>query len=469
MKSIRAFTLAIGVLPLLNVFPALAEDEQHYLSVVPRANAGFARPSSRAVSPARAVKPALPARNPVQTSPASKSADTDADASAPAETNSGTEPPAAKSFYSEALDQAVKQYKAAPGPGTYSSVLSALKTCLINAGALRLSPAILAKDNPSLVDFKPHVIDAGGVRIWNFPRSVDRSRALIQWFEEHQTVVGTGRRKKVFVSRSMRLQELPISQPLNIKDAGIVSNKDGRHLILSGDGEDGSLCVRAYGFAENAWVESPAYLAQIPSFLTNNVCGRLTIRGGDLIFNIGKMIQLTDSNGIKRYLPEAESATYRFWLKSTDAGFVVAASVPNEDAFAAVYQFMQAAAQSRSDVEKALLSDSRLASLPKYLGLQGRAVDAGTKVVEMSVPAGRGWRFRLINLGKDDLIFDVGKFKNAWQIKAIFIAPPDAFLAETARYFPPYSHFDQPAKEAPADAAASSAGSGAAAGNLKRK
>ena len=291
----------------------------------------------------------------------------------------------------------------------------------------------------------------------------------MQWFEEHQSVVGVGRRKKVFVSRSMRLQELVLSQALNIKDAGVISNKSGRHLILAGEADDGSLGLRAYGFTDNAWVESPDFLAQIPSFLTSNVCGRLSIRGGDLIFNIGKMIEMTDSAGVKRFLPEAESATYRFWLKSTDAGFVVAASVPNEEAFTPVFQFMQAAAQSRTDVEKSLLLDSRLASLPKYLGLQGRAVDSSTKVVEMSVPAGRGWRFRLINLGKDDLIFDVGKFKNAWQIKAIFVAPPDAFLAETARYFPLFSHFDKPKEPVVDESTASSTSTGGSATNLKRK
>ncbi len=475
MKIIRALSFSVAVLSLLNVSPSFAEDEQHYISIVPK-GAGFARPAHPATKPAGAVKTARPAATttkPAQTPAAGESAkpaDAAADSNGNVSETTGAEAAPTKSFYSEALDNAVKQYKAAPSPGTYSAVLSALKSSLQNAGALRLNPAILAKDNPSLGDFKPRVIDAGGLRIWNFPRSVDRSRILMQWFEEHQTVVGTGRRKKVFVSKSMRLQELTLSQPLNIKDAGFVVNKDGRHLILAGDADDGSLSVRAYGFADNNWVESPAFLAQIPSFLTSNVCGRVTIRGGDLIFNIGKMIQMTDSSGAKSYLPEAESATYRFWVKSTDAGFVVAAAVPNEDAFTPVFQFMQAAAQSRTDVEKALLADSRLASLPKYLGLQGQPVYSNSKVVEMSVPAGRGWRYRLINMGKDDLIFDVGKFKNAWQIKAIFVAPPDAFLAETAKYFPPYSHFDQQPKEAPADAAAAVPGGGTGAStNLKRK
>jgi hypothetical protein len=97
----------------------------------------------------------------------------------------------------------------------------------------------------------------------------------------------------------------------------------------------------------------------------------------------------------------------------------------------------------------------------------------------MTVPPNRGQRFRLINAGKDDLIFDVGKLKGQWQIKAIFIAAPDDFLAETAKYFPFYTSYVQAAEaktqpqEKP-DAGAESngstaAGSGGGSATVKKK
>ncbi|MBX9687967.1 MAG: hypothetical protein K2X27_14775, partial [Candidatus Obscuribacterales bacterium] len=346
-----------------------------------------------------------------------------------------------------ALEQAAKQYKANPNSSTYSQLLSALKGLIASSGSLRISVPLIVKDNAYLNDLKPRVIETNSVRIWNFPRATERNRVLLQWLEQHQQIVGSGRHKKVVTSSTGHLQELTLSQSVNIKDAGILASKEsGKHLILAGDSDTGSLLILPFKLGENGWQESPEFLAQIPSFLSNNVCGRIGFRGADLVFNIGKMIQSTDSNGVSRFLPEAESATYKFWLKSTDSGYVLAPSVLNEDAFSAVFQFMQAVQQSRSDTAKALLADSRTLSLPKYLGLQGKPLDSAVRVVEMSVPGARWQRFRLINMAKDDLIFDVSKFKGQWQIKSIFIAAPDAFLAETAKYFPLYSRFEQKAE-----------------------
>lgn len=446
----------------LSLQPCFAEDSEHYISVVPSGVAkAQAKPSPTGAAAASTVK--KPASTAV--TPASKAATDGGNSNAEQSTEAvpGAETPPEpvvppKTFYSATLEAAVKAYKAAPSAQTYSQVLNGLRSCLASQSGLRLSPALLVKDNPYLSDFKPRVLEATGVRLWTFPKATERNKALVQWFDVHQTVVGVGRHKKVVNSVSVRFQELSFSKDLTIKDAGMVSIKDsGRRLILAGDAEDGSLALMAYRLSESGWVEEPDFGAQIPAFLSNNVSGRVGFRGNDLIFNVGKMISSTDANGTKRLLPEAESATYKFWLRNTDSGFQVATSIPDEDAFSVVYQFMQALAQGRTDAERACIADpkvaSALVSLPRYLGLQGRALDSSSKVVEMSLPPGRGSRFRLINIGKDDLIFDVGKFKNGWQIKAIFIAPPDPYLAETARYYPSYSKFEQKA-EAPKDVSA---------------
>lgn len=457
-KSKHQIYLYLSLLAL-SLQPCFGEDSEHYLSVVPgnvikspakQANAVAATAAKKTASTAIAAPAAA------KTSPDSSAQEQNPDAAA----TEGTAEPvvAAKTFYSAALEQAVKAYKTAPSAQAYSQILAGLRSCLAAQSGLRLSPVLLIKDNPYLSDFKPRVLEANGIRLWTFPKATERNKALLQWFDVHQTVVGVGRHKKVVNSVSVRFQDIALSKDLNIKDAGMVSIKDsGRRLILAGDAEDGSLALIAYKLGEGGWVEESDFNTQLPSFLTNNVSGRVGFRGNDLIFNVGKMIATTDANGNKRLLPEAESATYKFWLRNTDTGFQVATSIPDEDAFSVVYQFMQALAQGRTDVEKSCVADpksaSALVSLPKYLGLQGRSLDSSSKVVEMSLPAGKGSRFRLINIGKDDLIFDVGKFKTGWQIKAIFIAPPDPYLAETARYYPSYTKFEQKA-EAPKDASA---------------
>lgn len=351
----------------------------------------------------------------------------------------------AHSFYSPALEQALKTYKAAASTQNYGLLLSALKTLLSATPNLRISPATILKDNPFLSDFKPQVFEgSGGLRIWSFPKAADNSRLLLQWTELHQQVLGSGRRKRVVNSASTHFQELSLSRALSLKDAAVISLKDsGKFLILSGDSEEGALSLRVFKMSESGWQENSEFLAQIPAFLLDKVSGRLSFRGQDLIFNIGKMIETTDSTGQQRFLPEAESATYKFWLKYTAEGYQLSNGLIDEDAFLVVFQFMKAVTAGKVDQEKSLILDPRMSSLPKYLGLQGKALDGNVRVLQMSMPAGRGQRFRLINIGKDDLIFDVAKVKNQGQVRAIFVAAPDPFLEQTAKYFPLYSQLQQ--------------------------
>lgn len=468
---------AATILISSNLMPSFAEDEQHYLSIVPRTGAVLKQSSRQGTAASKTpAKAAATGTKPKAGASAnqnnSKTDDSNAaENPAGAETNAeGAATTAPRSFYSAPLEEAVKAYRGSPAPQTYSQMLDALKNTLAGAGAIKLSPAVLVKDNPYLADFKPRVIDTNGVRLWGFPKAPDRNRVLVQWYDTHQTIIGTGRRKRVVTSSAVRFQDLALAQPVNLKDAGMVSSKEGgRRLLLAGDADDGSLSVQAFKLGEAAgWVPSPEYLSQLPAFLTTNVTGRIGFRGADLIFNVGKMIQTTDSNGVKRFLPEAESATYKFLLKSTENGYVVVANVADEEAFSGVFQFMQAVQGGRLDQERALLIDDRLASLPKYLGLQGKPLDSAVRVVEMYVPPARGQRFRLINVGKDDLIFDVGKVKGLWQIKALFIAPPDAYLAETSKYFPLYSSFAQKSA-AKLDSSDSPDNGGAAGGAIKKR
>jgi hypothetical protein len=469
--------IALSFLTAVTAASVIAEDEQHYNTVARRAVelgdetklettkiAAASTPSAAAKSPANSNANGSPKPGSSAPSPGNASDSSGGDSTQNADSEGVAPPTNTHPFYSAALEQAVKQYRTSPDAASYGQLLEALKSILVGAGGLRVSPAVLLKDNPYIVDYKPKVIDTNGVRVWSFPKAPDHSRVLVQWSDVKQTIVGVGRRKHVVTSSSARFQQVTLTAPMLTRDAGIVSSKEsGRHLVLAGDADDGSLSVQAFKLGENGWAPSPEFLGQMPAFLSNNLAGRISFRGSDLMYNVGKMIQTTDSNGVKRFLPEAESATYKFWLKSTDSGYAAVAAVPDEDAFSCVYQFMQAVQQSRIDVEKSLLVDDRLTSLPRYLGLQGSPLESGVRIVEMSLPPGKGQRFRLINLGKDDLIFDVGKVKNQWQVKSIFIAPPDPFLLDTSKYFPLYSSFAQKSEAKANDSGAAPTGSAAAA------
>ncbi len=415
---------------------AFAEDQKQYLSVVPATNNSLPKASPATNnSPAKTSSPA-----------GSPGAAAKAPESGPGEAEASTAP-TARSFYSSVLEQSVSQYKSSPNQQSYSQLFSALKSVLAGASGLRLSVPVLVKDNPYLAEFRPKVLESGGLRLWTFPKASERNRALLQWIEVHQQTTGVGRRKRVVTSTTTRFQEMQFSRSLNIRDTGIVSSKDGnKYLLFSGNSDDGSLAIIPFKLTESGWQENSEFLNQIPGFLSSNLCGRLSFKGNDLVFTVGKMIKSTDSTGVTRFFPEAESNTFKFLLKAGDQGYVVSPNLPDEDAFSVVYQFMQAVSQGRSDAAKALLADPKgsalLVSIPKYLGLQGKPIDPAVKVVEMSLPPGHGNRFRLINLGKDDLIFDLGKYKNQWLVRAIFIAAPDPFLEETSRYYPLLSRFE---------------------------
>jgi hypothetical protein len=390
-----AVQIALSMILVAGMLPCLAEDEQtSLLSMVPHARTQKTAASAKARAKAKAlaskkaggktagktagksgdksgvksgVKSAAPARKAT-----AQTGDSTSESATGEAGQQEPEAPPPRSYYSSALEAAVKQYRANPSTQAYGQMLEALKATLSGAGAFRVQPASLVKDNPYLADFKPRVIETNGVRFWNFPRAAERTRALLQWLESKQQIVGTGRRKRVVTTTSMHLQELPLVSPINVRDAGLVFTKEcGRHLILSGENEEGALLVQSYKLNDNVWQASPDYLGQIPAFLTTNVSGRVSFKGSDLVFNLGRMIQTTDSSGTRRLLSEAESATYKFWLKQGENGYVVTPTLSDEEAFSVVLQFMQAVQQSRPDQQKALLADARLASLPKYLGLQG--------------------------------------------------------------------------------------------------
>lgn len=357
--------------------------------------------------------------------------------------------PPLPSWYSPGIEQTVKAYRSNPDEANFRQILEAVKLLLGHPSSIKLSAAMLVKDNPSLQELKPKVIEASGVRVWTFPRSPQKYQVIVQWLDSKQTSVALPHhRKKVVTTSSVHQQIMVLPEFVTVRDAGFVNNGQ-RLLVLAGEGENSSLWVMSYRQAEGVWTKSPEYLSSLPSFLIKDVSGHITFRNQDMIFNVARMVEEIDSTGVKRNMPEAESATYQFWLKLSESGYYIVPNLPDEDSFRTVVQFMQAIQQGRTEAAKALLVDSRIVSLLKYVGLTGKPLDPAAKVVQMSLPPSKGQRFRLINIGKDDLIFDVAKIKGVSLIKAIFAASPDPFLQETGKYFPAYARVTTQAEAKP--------------------
>lgn len=351
--------------------------------------------------------------------------------------------PAMPTYFSHWLDEAAKTYKANPSSESFGRMIETLRPILTHPHSMKVSPAVLLKDNPALRELSPKVIDGNGLKIWTFPKTAYKNYLLLQWFEVKQTVVGHGRRARTVSSTSARCQAVIIPSNVSAKDAGFVTN-GGRHLLIVGEGEHGALWLNAYQSSDTGLKESAEILSSIPPFLLKDTCGTVSFRGSDLIFNVARLVVSTRPDGSKQVLPEAESATYKFWLRSNpEKGYVLSSSLPDIEGFRTVNNFIQAVQGARLGEMKSLLADARLVSIPKYLGLTGKPLDNAARIVQMHLNPTRGQRFRLINIGKDDLIFDVGKVKLQGVVqplvKAIFIAPPDPFLQDMSGYFPPYS------------------------------
>ena len=209
--------IALSVLAAASASSAFAEDEQHFSTV---ANPSAQQPmSTRIAAASSAGKPSSSSVAGPKTgsapSPGNSSDGNGSDSTQSADNVSDTVAPTnTHPFYSAALEQAVKQYRTSPDSASYGQLLDALKSVLVGAGGLRVSPAVLLKDNPYIVDYKPKVIDTNGVRVWSIPKAPDHSRVLVHWMDVKQQVVGFGRRKHVVTSSSARFQQLTLSQSM---------------------------------------------------------------------------------------------------------------------------------------------------------------------------------------------------------------------------------------------------------------
>ena len=372
-------------------------------------------------------------------------------AQTPDATTAETNEPPAPSAASLALTETYARYKMNPSPEAFSEVVRTFKTFIGQNG--KIAAAALIKSNGTLTEMGAKAINAGAGRVWIFQRVAAANLAVVQWADTKANVTFVGRRhriKKVTYTSTWHTQEVSVPPTVVLKDARVMSSL----LVLVGDERGSALWLRGFRPTENGWVESPSHFESIPSFLRNNVSGKIAFRGPDLIFNVARVVPSRLENGSgPATLPEAESSTYKFLLHLTENGYVLDTRLPEEEQFGYVRQFLDAVASSRTDVAKSLVADPKLLSIPKYVGIRGKT--SAFRVTEMASPPSGAARFRLVTGMKDDLIFDVGKYKDKTLVKAIFIAPPDNFLRDIAKVLTPFDRIAaaKPVEDAQSEAA----------------
>ena len=342
------------------------------------------------------------------------------------------------------LQQAGAALQAAPSASSFAAFMQTLRNLLAQPSMAKQPSAAIIKANPILAQLGAKVVDASPGRIWTFPRISFTREVIVQWNDTKATTTFVGRRHKVkHVSYTVtpRIQSLVLPTTVVLKEARVLGGEEGaRYLILVGDQEGSQLWLHAFRAQEGGWVDAPDHFASLPAFLTGNVSGRVSFRGNDMIFNVGRVVPPSGSQTTQ--LPEAESSTYRFLLKLTDSGYQLQRHVPDLTQFGTVRQFLDAVANNRTDVQKSLVADSKLLSIPRYLGMRGPF--GAFKVVQMASPPSGAPRYRLVSGGRNDLIFEVAKMKNQPIIRAIFIAPPDQFLHEISGLLPTYDQLVPP-------------------------
>jgi len=380
-----------------------------------------------------------------------------------------------RNYNAPVLATLAKEFKDAPDDVTWNKYFGYLRDMLANPDFASANPADIVAANPSLTDLHVRISDAGAksAHLWTFPSTVEchgvifvapgkttaiplplsislregriipSSFAAPSHVEVTKTIKGHG--KKAMVVRSTHVVH---AQPTPAPGAG------GKYLVLiGGDRQNNGLWFKGFKVSEGPLVESPELFASLPMFFSQNVTGKASFSGSDIVLTIQppssnapprdleeKPEVLIQANGKPLPVKPASTAVagYKVVLKYMGGKFALSGHMPDDAPLSVAMAFCQNICAGRSDVAKAWLVDPKLVSIPKYLGLIGRTTPP-MRLVAMSGASGA--RYRLITSAKDDLIIDVGRIltpgrlKGQLAIKGLFIAPPDAYAAKLSGTF----------------------------------
>ncbi len=191
-----------------------------------------------------------------------------------------------------ALAAAVKQYKAKPDSYSWEGVWRVVYEILSQPGTVKASAASILASYPPLSELGVSVIDGEGSRVWAFPKVAEAQNVILQWSGSVATTVQrpVGRRHKmvsqVAVTTVPHTQTLLIPSGVVLNDAHLATG--GHSLTLTGNMRgSGAVWLQGYKIAEGQWSETGDVFSSVPPFLTQNLVGRASFSGNDLVLTVG--------------------------------------------------------------------------------------------------------------------------------------------------------------------------------------
>lgn len=356
------------------------------------------------------------------------------------------------------LAQLASDYRAAADDLSWARYATYLRDLLALPQFVSAEPAQIIAANPSLSEFKVKVSETGigNFRIWSFPRIVE-SHAVIFQTPARTTSVPLPQAVAFREARIVGLASAPAAAPLK---PGAAKGAHRQHpavhapvhpaahaaigpkslVLIGADRNNGTLWFKGFQLVEGM-PEAPELFSSLPAFFTQNVTGKAAFSGNDIVLTIQPPLVRKEKveeekpagvvkDTVSKPVAAASSAGYKVVLKFVAGKYTLSGHMPDDAPFSVALSFAQAVAGAKPELAKSWLVDSKLVSIPKYLGLFGR-VSPPMRLVAMSNAAGSS-RYRLVTSSKDDLIIEVGRIlqpgrlKGQLAIRALFIAPPDA-------------------------------------------
>ncbi len=358
------------------------------------------------------------------------------------------------------LAQLASDYRAAADDLSWARYATYLRDLLALPQFVSAEPAQIIAANPSLSEFKVKVSETGigNFRIWSFPRIVESHAVIFQTpsrttavplpqtvaFREAR-IVGLATAPAAAVLKpgaTKGAHHAPAHPPVHAPVRPVSHAAAGpKSLVLIGaDRNSGTLWFKGFQLVEGM-PEATELFSSLPAFFTQNVTGKATFSGNDIVLTIQPPVVRKEKveeekpagvvkDTVSKPVAAASSAGYKVVLKFVAGRYTLSGHMPDDAPFSVALSFAQAVAGAKPELAKSWLVDSKLVSIPKYLGLFGR-VSPPMRLVPMSNAAGSS-RYRLVTSSKDDLIIEVGRIlqsgrlKGQLAIRALFIAPPDA-------------------------------------------
>ncbi|MBP9091002.1 hypothetical protein KBI23_08230 [bacterium] len=363
------------------------------------------------------------------------------------------------------LVQLASDYRANADELSWARYATYLRDLLALPQFASADPAQIIAANPSLSEFKVKVSETGigNFRVWSFPRIVESHSVIFQTparttavplpqavaFREARIVGGfvpplaavVPSVRAVKSAKGTAVHKLTAYKQVAHPVAHTQVASGPKSLVLIGaDRSSGTLWFKGFQLVEGM-PEATELFSSLPAFFTQNVTGKATFSGNDIVLTIQppvvrkeKVEEEKPAGVVKDTVSKPVAATsvpgYKVVLKFVSGKYTLAGHVPDDAPFSVALSFAQAVAGAKPELAKSWLVDSKLVSIPKYLGLFGR-VSPPMRLLPMSNAAGAS-RYRLVTSAKDDLIIEVGRIlqpgrlKGQLAIRALFVAPSDA-------------------------------------------